>query len=160
MSAGTLNATLSIIFCIYFTLNSSLVRAPVNYANWEADKLQACLCDDGWEGYDCSQRSCPKGKDPTKPTDLSHSIHYRPEEVFELQCQADAGYFAIFALGRYTEPIPYDADPTYLRRVLEGLSTSAGEWLCIAYCWCVVVTCCERFVCLRVVAGAVEHSMV
>jgi hypothetical protein len=41
---------------------SSLVRAPVNYNNWEADKLQSCLCDAGWEGYDCSQRTCPKGR--------------------------------------------------------------------------------------------------
>lgn len=79
---------------------SSLVRAPVNYGNWEADKLQSCHCDDGWEGYDCSQRSCPKGRDPTKPTDTSRSLYRRPQEVFELQCQADSGYFAIFALGR------------------------------------------------------------
>jgi hypothetical protein len=40
------------------------------------------------------------GKDPTKATDYSKSLHRRPQEVFELQCQADAGYFAIYALGR------------------------------------------------------------
>ena len=99
----------------------------MNYANWEADQLQSCHCDFGWEGYDCSQRVCPKGKDPTIPTDLTHSLRERPEEVFELQCQADSGYFAIFALGRYTEPIPYDADPGYLKRVLEEISLYAGK---------------------------------
>jgi hypothetical protein len=30
-------------------------------------------------------------------------------------------------MDRYTEPIPYDADPAYLRRALEGLSTDAGK---------------------------------
>ena len=106
---------------------SNLIHAPVDYTNWEADKLQSCLCDDGWQGYDCSQRSCPKGKDPTIPTDLSRSLSGRAHEVFELQCQADGGYFAIFALGRYTELIPHDAGPAYLSRVLEDISPSAGE---------------------------------
>jgi len=26
--------------------------------------VQGCVCDDGYEGYDCSERSCPKGSDP------------------------------------------------------------------------------------------------
>jgi hypothetical protein len=99
----------------------------VNYANWEADSIQTCLCDAGWEGYDCSLRSCPKGRDPTVPSDVSRSLLKRPQEVFVLQCQADSGYFAIQALGRYTEPIPYDADPGYLKRTLEGLSSDAGN---------------------------------
>ena len=106
---------------------SSLVRAPVNYANWEADSLQSCLCDEGWEGFDCSQRSCPKGKDPTVESDVSRSLRRRAEEVFVLHCQADSGFFSIFALGRYSEPIPFDADPGYLKSLLEGLSPNVGN---------------------------------
>lgn len=85
---------------------SSLIRPPVNYNNWEADKLQSCLCDEGWEGYDCSQRSCPKGRDPTVASNTAHSLTDRAEEVFVLQCQADAGFFSILALGRYVVSIP------------------------------------------------------
>lgn len=104
-----------------------MIRAPVSYENWEADKVQSCLCDPGWEGYDCSLRTCPKGRDPTRHSNTEHSLTERTEEVFVLQCQADAGYFSILALGRYTEPIPYDADPGYLKGVLEALSDSVGN---------------------------------
>lgn len=88
----------------------------MNYNNWDADKIQGCLCDQGWEGYDCSRRSCPKGKDPNDP-----ETKYTKEEVFYLQCQANSGYFSILVLGHYTEPIPFDADPGYLKFALESL---------------------------------------
>lgn len=26
------------------------------YDGWDADMIHGCLCDDGWEGYDCSLR--------------------------------------------------------------------------------------------------------
>ena len=33
-------------------------------STWDADRLFGCLCDDGYQGYDCSQRTCPRGDDP------------------------------------------------------------------------------------------------
>lgn len=26
------------------------------YDGWDAEMIHGCLCDDGWEGYDCSLR--------------------------------------------------------------------------------------------------------
>lgn len=54
-----------------------------------------CVCDPGWQGYDCSLRSCPMGRDPTTGDDSTEE----EDEVYELQCQADSGFFAIFILG-------------------------------------------------------------
>ena len=34
------------------------------YTGWDSDKIQACVCDGGFYGPDCSQRYCPKGDDP------------------------------------------------------------------------------------------------
>merc|ERR1719473_74418 len=34
------------------------------YTNWDGDKIQACVCDGGFYGPDCSLRYCPKGDDP------------------------------------------------------------------------------------------------
>lgn len=35
-----------------------------DYDLWDADKHQACICDPGFAGFDCSQRLCPRGDDP------------------------------------------------------------------------------------------------
>ncbi len=100
---------------------SSLVRAPVDYHNWDADKIQGCVCDPGFEGYDCSLRSCPAGPDPSIDTASQYTV-----ERFLLQCQATSGYFSMLVLGRHTAPIPFDADPAYLRAVLEA-NPAAGD---------------------------------
>jgi hypothetical protein len=34
------------------------------YGLWDADKQQACVCDAGYSGADCTLRTCPRGDDP------------------------------------------------------------------------------------------------
>lgn len=45
------------------------VRSAFDYSLWDADKHQMCVCDAGFEGIDCSQRTCPRGDDPLTPSD-------------------------------------------------------------------------------------------
>ena len=40
-------------------------HTPFNDQFWDKDLTQQCVCDRGFEGWDCSQRSCPVGDDPT-----------------------------------------------------------------------------------------------
>jgi hypothetical protein len=51
-----------------------------------------CVCDEGYQGYDCSLRKCPWGLDPTSTVTPT-------QEEFVLRCQADAGYFSLTVLG-------------------------------------------------------------
>lgn len=51
-----------------------------------------CVCDEGYEGYDCSSRKCPWGIDPTNTNSASY-------EKFILKCKADYGYFSLTILG-------------------------------------------------------------
>lgn len=37
---------------------------PNDEATWDFDVIYGCLCDEGFEGPDCSQRSCPTGDNP------------------------------------------------------------------------------------------------
>lgn len=39
-------------------------KIPNNPKTWDFDKIQGCVCDAGFEGHDCSLRSCPRGDDP------------------------------------------------------------------------------------------------
>jgi hypothetical protein len=36
----------------------------VLYSLWDGDKQQACVCDAGYSGADCTLRTCPRGDDP------------------------------------------------------------------------------------------------
>ena len=37
---------------------------PNNPATWDFEAVQGCLCDKGFMGFDCFQRTCPTGADP------------------------------------------------------------------------------------------------
>lgn len=46
---------------------------PNNAATWDADRVFGCYCDEGWEGYDCSLRTCPTGEDPLTTATDTHT---------------------------------------------------------------------------------------
>ena len=69
------------------------MRASVDYSGWDADSIQGCVCDNGYSGYDCSERTCPYGFDPLSKISTSR-------ESYELLCNANAGSFNIQLLGR------------------------------------------------------------
>lgn len=53
-----------------------------SFTDWDADMIQACICDPGYEGYDCSTvLRCPKGDDPLTLGQL--------DEVQILECTCD-----------------------------------------------------------------------
>lgn len=37
------------------------------YSGWDMDMIHGCVCDPGWTGHDCSERSCIYGDDPLTP---------------------------------------------------------------------------------------------
>ena len=41
---------------------------PNDASTFDADRIFGCQCDDGYEGFDCSLRSCPVGVDPSNNT--------------------------------------------------------------------------------------------
>jgi hypothetical protein len=40
------------------------------YDNWDAYKIQGCVCDPGYEGADCSLRQCPRGDNRLTVTEV------------------------------------------------------------------------------------------
>ena len=45
-------------------LPASAAAGMTPYSAWEAQRVQKCVCDGGYTGADCSQRTCPYGDDP------------------------------------------------------------------------------------------------
>jgi len=52
----------------YGSTTTTGVSTTFDYNLWDADKNQACSCDKGYFGPDCSLRQCPKGDDPLTTT--------------------------------------------------------------------------------------------
>lgn len=87
------------------------------YTAWDADKIYGCLCDDGWEGPRCDQRSCPKGIDP-----LNDDPSSAPFEIQYLECKCDDcdGGMYLVLNNEITAVIPYDATAPVVAEELEA----------------------------------------
>lgn len=41
---------------------------------WDSKKIQGCLCDPHFAGYDCSEQICPNGDDPLTKGQVSAEL--------------------------------------------------------------------------------------
>lgn len=54
-----------------FRLNRS-----TTYTQWDANMIYGCVCDQGWEGYDCSLQTCDVGPDPRVATSSTETVTF------------------------------------------------------------------------------------
>lgn len=88
----------------------------VDYSNWDADKIQGCVCEQGWGGYDCSEKQCPWGPDPE--TTWLDEI-----QVLDCKCESNCqGWITLNYLGESTRLIPYNAAASLVEDELERLN--------------------------------------
>ena len=101
-------------------------------AVWDKDMIFGCKCDESlleggyydFTGYDCSERKCPTGDDPS--TDGVN-------EVQTLSCQGTSGGFYVTFRDQITSTlIPYSATAAEFKIALEALSTINGVDIAIA----------------------------
>lgn len=63
-------------------------RSEISYTydGWDADAAVGCFCDPGYEGPDCSLRSCPLGDDPltNRTRDLNSNINVEQKHEVQL----------------------------------------------------------------------------
>ena len=117
----------------YQQLNNNQIITPYN--NWDADRITGCICDDGYEGFQCQYKSCPKGDDPSTAG---------VSEIQGIDCQCDhcnttdGIYLTIH--GITTDLIPYSATKELVSyyiaksKAMEqfSLHMSGGHQLCTA----------------------------
>lgn len=89
---------------------------PNNPLTWDAHQVHGCLCSEGWEGHDCSQKTCPKGDDP-------HTQH-QFNEVQQLDCtDSDDSGSVQFSFRDQVVSIGTTATAADLEVALKSLST-------------------------------------
>jgi len=92
-------------------------RYKIGPVDWEDGKyIQGCVCEPGWEGNDCSLRSCPVGDDPMTGNQTDD------QQLLDCSCFARTaceGTFRLRFRGASTRPIPFNATVEYLKHFLE-----------------------------------------
>ena len=88
---------------------------PRKRETWDNDKIQGCLCDAGYEGYDCSLFSCPKGDDPKLASGKFEKV--------ALTCTGTGGGFSVRFRQRITPSLGYVTTEAELKAALEALSS-------------------------------------
>jgi hypothetical protein len=73
-------------------VTKSGVTLAHDYRLWDMYKNQACVCDPGWSGPDCSLRECPRGDDPLtyRTEDCGGSTCGYELQVVEVECLGGA----------------------------------------------------------------------
>ena len=85
---------------------------------WDYDMIHGCLCDEGYMGFDCSLRSCPKGDDPISTG--------QADELQIVQCTSRNGTLTLSFKGATTVPISVDATAPAIAAALVALPTVRG----------------------------------
>jgi len=91
---------------------------PFDPPTWDVLKIQGCLCDAGYEGYDCALMSCPTGDDP-----WTHGGRFETQAI---QCTASTGAFSLKFRQHITQNIDFAASEEDIKFALEALP-SIGE---------------------------------
>ena len=104
---------------------------PARASTWDAHKARGCLCDAGYGGPDCSQRTCPYGNDIT----LLEADATALDAVQWLSCRALPGVsdpllpeptVTLSFRGAATAPLPLTASAADVAAALSALPTIAG----------------------------------
>jgi hypothetical protein len=97
-------------------------RGPVfKYnANWDAEKIFGCVCDPGYSGPSCTERTCPTGDDPLTGT-IQDPAGIQRNEKQRVRCRATGGSFTLTFRGYTTEPILVDDSTAIVKRKLEAI---------------------------------------
>lgn len=105
-------------------------KLDVTYELWDSDMIYGCECFDGYEGYDCSLKSCEVGlEDPATSQN----------EVQALECICDActGNLVILILETHVMLSPDDDTETVESKILKrtralgiGITFTGGNTLC------------------------------
>jgi hypothetical protein len=99
-----------------YTPHAGAERNEFQSQYWDYQKTRQCICDRGYEGYDCSARTCPKGDDPLTDCGMSGGEVSDVQELSFGNPVGDVGHFTLtftdMFMGNYTtKPIKVYATP-------------------------------------------------
>ena len=99
-----------------FSLNRSN-----SYNLWDADQIYGCVCDHGFNSYDCSEQVCDKGDDPRTNTGNDEAVK------LYCQCQTTCSGSLVIRYKTNTLSLAHDATASQFADGLMGLAYSKSN---------------------------------
>jgi len=119
---------------------------PFNPATWDAFKIYGCQCDSGYQGYDCSEKTCPYGDDPAtqnqlderqvitcRDSDLAGSMILRYKEVDSVAISPTATTAQVQAALQGIPGIGVVAVENYNGNGINSICTAVGNQFSITF---------------------------
>lgn len=103
------------------TVPQSYGRTPNDNLHWDGESIYGCACDEGFTGYDCSRRTCPRGDDPYTGR---NTVDRQYNEVRHFKCVVDPGQAGTFKLvfrDATSESISHLDTAAMIKEKLEGI---------------------------------------
>ena len=99
---------------------------PNDNVNWDKDSVYGCLCDQGYEGHDCSLRSCPTGDDIETPNEANVDPQQHEEQTIKCATTDDGHMTFKFRDSAAAAELPFDATEVQAKRHFDSISTIAA----------------------------------
>lgn len=99
---------------------------PNDNLHWDGESIYGCACDEGFTGYDCSQRTCPRGDDPYTGR---NTVDRQYNEVRYIKCVVASGQVGTFRLSfrdAKSDPISHLDTAAMMKDKLEALISING----------------------------------
>lgn len=108
--------------CMSMERRAALPDVGLDYTTvWDAKRMYGCKCDEGYAGYDCSDRRvCPTGDDPMT-TGQTNEIQYFRCDVEDTDSKKT--YFHICWKGECTVPVYWNDDVSTVQEKINALSS-------------------------------------
>ncbi|CAM9185045.1 unnamed protein product [Discosporangium mesarthrocarpum] len=96
------------------------LNRTTSYLGWDADMIYGCICDDGYDGYDCSQRPCPVSDSGLTGGQQDETV------LLYCRCADCSGTFRVRYKGVHATLTPHMSEAA-IAESLMALSTIKGD---------------------------------
>jgi hypothetical protein len=103
-------------------VQASYGENPGNLAAWDADSVLGCLCDEGWEGHDCSRVQCQSGNDPANDH-VPGALQFPEQQTLTCIYSQGSPSFKLSFRGHSTPAMPHASSASELQAVLQDLES-------------------------------------